>query len=49
MQDINNATQDEKRKALLDWINQSDEFVLDSLLIEFLGWADNKEDATPNP
>jgi len=44
MQDINDATQDEKRKALLDWINQSDEFVLDSLLIEFLGWTDNKED-----
>jgi len=49
MQDINDATKDEKIKALLDWINQSDEFVLDSLLIEFLGWTDNKEDAPPNP
>lgn len=39
---INEATKDEKLKALIDWVTHMDEQAMDDTLKEFLGWEDSQ-------
>ena len=40
---INEATKDEKLKALIDWVTHMDEQAMDDTLKEFLGWEDPEQ------
>ena len=43
---VNEMTIDEKKEALIDWINKMDEFGLNDLIIEFLDGESGEIDLT---